>query len=190
MTDIKIEDQPPPKQRDPTAKTIQSLVIEDVRTREQIGMERYGVPLRTHDGRITIVDAYQEALDLVVYLRKIIAEGGLVGRHGTDDSPYDPLTEGMTPGKLLARILDGDEKQRLDLCGQLVGSARHSWKCFEHDHVGRIESLEQQVTKLSKALVRCMNGTPIAPDSDVARSAKWEAERDERESRFTGNSGN
>lgn len=60
------------------------------------------------------------------------------------------------------------------------GNSRHSCKCFEHDHIGRIESLEQQVTKLSQALVRCMNGTPIAPDSDVARNAKWEADRDER----------
>lgn len=42
--------------------------------RDRIGRERYGTPLQAHNGRDALVDAYQEALDLVVYLRQAIAE--------------------------------------------------------------------------------------------------------------------
>lgn len=54
------------------------LVLADIDARQKFGLEKYGVPLRTNDGRKSLVDAYQEALDLVVYLRKEIAERGAV----------------------------------------------------------------------------------------------------------------
>ena len=50
------------------------LVLADIEARREFGLAKYGVPLRTHDGRKSLVDAYQEALDLVVYLRKEIEE--------------------------------------------------------------------------------------------------------------------
>jgi hypothetical protein len=65
-------DQPPPVQNDGTA--IQSLVIEDVEARLRVGIQRYGTPLQAFNGRDALWDAYQEALDLVVYLRQMIAE--------------------------------------------------------------------------------------------------------------------
>jgi hypothetical protein len=39
----------------------------DLRARARLGIERYGVPLTTHNGRRPRVDAYQEACDLVMY---------------------------------------------------------------------------------------------------------------------------
>jgi hypothetical protein len=42
--------------------------------RDKIGRERYSTPLQAHNGRDALVDAYQEALDLVVYLRQVIEE--------------------------------------------------------------------------------------------------------------------
>lgn len=50
------------------------LVLEDMAARDAVGRERYGTPLQPHNGRDPLVDAYQEALDLVVYLRQAIAE--------------------------------------------------------------------------------------------------------------------
>lgn len=50
------------------------LVIEDMKARDAAGRSKYGVPLRAHNGRDALVDAYQEALDLAVYLRQAIAE--------------------------------------------------------------------------------------------------------------------
>ena len=41
---------------------------------DKAGIVRYGTPLQAHNGRDALVDAYQEALDLAVYLRQAIYE--------------------------------------------------------------------------------------------------------------------
>ncbi|MGL4445722.1 MAG: hypothetical protein ACRCU1_19010, partial [Alsobacter sp.] len=46
-----------------------------MRARDAQGRAKYGVPLCANDGRDTSLDAIQEALDLMVYLRKRQAEG-------------------------------------------------------------------------------------------------------------------
>jgi hypothetical protein len=68
----------PEKQRDgdqplPTAgvgPAIQDLVQGDIETRKALGIKRYGTLLHAHDGRDNLRDIYEEALDLVIYLRK------------------------------------------------------------------------------------------------------------------------
>lgn len=50
------------------------LVIADMEERNAVGTEKYGTPLQPGNGRDSLVDAYQEALDLVVYLRTTIEE--------------------------------------------------------------------------------------------------------------------
>jgi hypothetical protein len=45
------------------------MVIEDMKARDNLGRERYGTPLQIDNGRDFLIDAYQESLDLVVYLR-------------------------------------------------------------------------------------------------------------------------
>lgn len=50
------------------------LVIRDMADRDTFGREKYGVPLQPHNGRDALKDAYQEALDLAVYLRTAIYE--------------------------------------------------------------------------------------------------------------------
>lgn len=53
---------------------IWDLVMEDIKERDRIGTEKYGTRLQPFNGRDALVDAYQEALDLVVYLRQEIYE--------------------------------------------------------------------------------------------------------------------
>lgn len=72
MTGSPIQDQPDPKQS--THPAVWGLVMKDMVDRDQTGRERYGVPLQGHNGRDALVDAYQEALDLAVYLRQSIYE--------------------------------------------------------------------------------------------------------------------
>lgn len=67
-----IKDQPQPVSND--SKPIWELVIADMQERDKVGRERYGTPLQANNGRDALVDAYQEALDLVVYLRQAIEE--------------------------------------------------------------------------------------------------------------------
>lgn len=61
----------------PTAsrgREIWPLVIADMAARDAMGREKYGHPLRANNGRRPLVDAYQEVLDLAVYLRQEIEE--------------------------------------------------------------------------------------------------------------------
>ena len=59
------------------------LVIADMQERDRIGTEKYGTRLQPHNGRDFLVDAYQESLGLVVYLRGEIHQrnGGFVGHY-------------------------------------------------------------------------------------------------------------
>ncbi len=50
------------------------LVFKDMYDRDLMGRERYGTPLQPHNGRDMLRDAYEEALDFVVYLRSALYE--------------------------------------------------------------------------------------------------------------------
>lgn len=65
------------EQREPqpnASKPIWELVVEDMHARDHEGRRKYGTPLQANNGRDPLVDAYQEALDLCVYLRQTIEE--------------------------------------------------------------------------------------------------------------------
>lgn len=53
---------------------ILNQTINDMRQRDNIGLSRYGCRLRPHNGRDALIDAYQESLDLAVYLKQQIME--------------------------------------------------------------------------------------------------------------------
>jgi hypothetical protein len=53
---------------------IADLVLADLAERKRVGMERYGVPLQPFNGRDALWDAYEEVLDLAIYLRQRIEE--------------------------------------------------------------------------------------------------------------------
>ena len=63
--------QPAPKSDGPD---VWPLVIKDMTDRNNLGKAKYGIPLRSHNGRDALVDAYQEVLDMSVYLRQEIEE--------------------------------------------------------------------------------------------------------------------
>ncbi len=50
------------------------LVVADMQGRDAVGRQRYGVPLQPHNGRDMLRDAFEEALDLCVYLRGLLYE--------------------------------------------------------------------------------------------------------------------
>ena len=78
-------EQPSPK---PGTGDIWKLVIADMEGRRELGIARYGVPLQANNGRDGLLDAYQEALDLCVYLRQEIEE-----RRGTVESSVEIARE-------------------------------------------------------------------------------------------------
>lgn len=50
------------------------MVIADLEARREFGRKKYGDELRVDNGRDALVDAYQEALDLCIYLRQRIEQ--------------------------------------------------------------------------------------------------------------------
>lgn len=59
---------------DPTPTAVWDLVVADMQARDHLGESRYGTRLQPYNGRDSLRDAYEEALDLAVYLRQLIFE--------------------------------------------------------------------------------------------------------------------
>jgi hypothetical protein len=70
MTDATTQ-QPLPK---PGQEVVLFHVLDDFKRRAETGKAQYGTYLETHNGRDALVDAYQEALDLCMYLKQTIME--------------------------------------------------------------------------------------------------------------------
>lgn len=66
------DDQPLPTTSD--APVAHRMVQDDLDARLALGIERYGQPLQPFNGRSHLRDAYEEILDLAVYLRAAIYE--------------------------------------------------------------------------------------------------------------------
>lgn len=64
--------EPPPQPN--TNPAVWETVIEDMWARDNFGRAKYGTPLQAFNGRDPLVDAYQECLDLAVYLKQAILE--------------------------------------------------------------------------------------------------------------------
>lgn len=104
------EPQPAPETNDSTP--IWDLVVADMRERDHEGRRKYGTPLQAKNGRDALVDAYQEALDLAVYLRQAIEERRLAqprpndGRWSAGDDHF-ALTmsaQGWTHRRIAGRL--------------------------------------------------------------------------------------
>ena len=54
--------------------TVIDYVLADMVERAAMGVIKHGMPLQTHNGRDALWDAYQEAMDLCMYLRQAILE--------------------------------------------------------------------------------------------------------------------
>jgi hypothetical protein len=67
-------DLPPKRAEAPVVPPIWDLVIADMRERDRIGTERYGDRLRVTSANDPLRYAYEEALDLAVYLRQALAQ--------------------------------------------------------------------------------------------------------------------
>lgn len=66
-----IKPQPPPHQNN-GGNIVADMVIADMKARKEFGIAKYGVFLKSNNGRNNLIDSYQEILDLCVYLRSEI----------------------------------------------------------------------------------------------------------------------
>ena len=102
----KIEDQPAPTG---DGTPVWDLVITDMQERDNLGRQRYGTPLRTRNGRDALIDAYQEVLDLSVYLRQEIEERRAVHQI-CDHIALIPGAEDCTPQNIIETLGEVEER--------------------------------------------------------------------------------
>lgn len=77
--------QPAPTGNGPS---VTDAVMEDLRYRREHGINKYGTELRANNGRDPLVDAYQEVLDLALYLKQTLME-----RDAAKNAMHDWITE-------------------------------------------------------------------------------------------------
>lgn len=63
--------EPSPK---PGGRIVLLHVAQDLQDRAVMGKKKYGTYLQSNNGRDALMDAYQEALDLVMYLKQALIE--------------------------------------------------------------------------------------------------------------------
>lgn len=63
--------QPPPT---PGTQAVGLQVVRDITERIEFGFNKHGTLLQSNNGRDALWDAYQEAIDLTMYLRQAIIE--------------------------------------------------------------------------------------------------------------------
>lgn len=73
MADYEIGQQAPAVTDGPS---MHDLVVADMLKRKVFGLGKYGTLLQAGNGRDALKDAYEEVLDLAVYLRQAIEERG------------------------------------------------------------------------------------------------------------------
>ena len=93
-----MEDVGTKRQATPTGDGIEitQLVVRDLKDRREAGIARYGTPLRANNGRNALIDAYQEALDLCVYLRQALTEQGWADEN-IAEFDWKPENDGLVP---------------------------------------------------------------------------------------------
>lgn len=80
---MEFDNQPKPTHNNLPA--VWELVKADMTKRNEFGTNKYGTPLQPFNGRDVLQDAYEEALDLCVYLRQAIYERNVKMAVSLDD---------------------------------------------------------------------------------------------------------
>ncbi len=93
---VKEQKAPVPNER----PAVWDLVIADMKARDAHGRAHYGTPLQPFNGRDPLVDAYQEGLDKVVYLKQAIVERAEANRRSQECRADDAFAAGEHEGRI------------------------------------------------------------------------------------------
>ena len=103
---------------------VHDAMIVDIESRKALGTKRYGTPLQAHNGRNALLDAYEEALDLAVYLKQALIEQDDVPEvEVTTDKPV-PISE--VPVSPMQRRSGAKNVSSPHLQAAFIDEARHA----------------------------------------------------------------
>lgn len=86
----------------PPNRDVRDALVSDIWDRLAVGIQRYGTGLQPHNGRDVLRDAYEEALDLAMYLRQAVEEGA-------DDLRGDYMRALVMAARIRGKITDRDD---------------------------------------------------------------------------------
>lgn len=95
-------DQPLPEEND--EPFVQDRLMAFIERRKQVGIERYGTALQPHNGRDAMLDAFEEAVDLAVYLAQVLIERD--GKLPGEEDEAAPEVTLDPPSEVLSGMLD------------------------------------------------------------------------------------
>ncbi len=121
-----------------TGPDIWKLVIADMEGRNDLGVRTYGGPLRLFDGRINLVDLYQEQLDVVCYMRKEIEEREALKNHEHVFFYRAPLTPAPAEHDTCQTCGYVRPKSLNDYATECHKAAVLWWKCLPCGGTGQI----------------------------------------------------
>lgn len=110
------------------------LLVADIEARRAKGIATYGEPLRAWNGRSSLLDAYQEALDLAAYLRQVLAEqdeeasARLVQQltAGLAEAQHDALLSAQAAATLRQQVAVLEEQLRIARAALALSQKIHS----------------------------------------------------------------
>lgn len=94
------------------------MVIEDIKQRKQIGIERYGTPLQAFNGRDALQDAYEEAIDLCMYLKQLIVERETMDSNIYQDATFQTQIYADAANEFIAQIIAAHETDNIALLNE------------------------------------------------------------------------
>ncbi len=113
------EEQPRPKNQ-PGKQSIWQMVIKDMENREKLGIDRYGEPVQTFNGRDSLLDAYEEQLDKIVYLKQHMEELKELGNELL--IILEEANRGINVNKMLGDIISKHKCLGIKICDKCRGS--------------------------------------------------------------------
>jgi uncharacterized coiled-coil protein SlyX len=117
---------------------ILELVIEDMKARSDLGERKYGTVLQAGNGRDALQDAYEEALDLAMYLRQELANRRIKPSPApSGTATTSPEVQGKECCRMVVDIVEGSEQRLDDRIGDCAARA-----------AVRAENLEVRVDRL------------------------------------------
>lgn len=134
--------EPNPQHNDHPA--VWPMVIADMQERHRIGIEKYGTPLQSFNGRRALVDLYQELLDAVVYAKQELLERDRLREEVERLRSYAnwPRTkkDEDDANESLSRLYE--------LCKGHLGSVEGKW--LSEAAIATVEQLEETNQKLNR----------------------------------------
>jgi flavin-dependent thymidylate synthase len=150
------------QQQPPTGngQDITDLVLDDLKLRREAGVKKYGMSLRAFNGRDAVLDAYQEALDLSLYLRQKLTENRAAKQNNTDGDIADVLPVTMT-SEIKVKLI-----QKMGGDGAVVAAARVSHSGEEAlKYYAATQDVLEENRGLINYLMQHRHGTPFEHSS-------------------------